>query len=102
MGLNEYGCPAFAAVTGVPEIVGGLLATGTVEPEDTTVIVKAGSDFDLRPSLTEMRMFENVPAAVGVPLSRPVLLLKLAQAGRLLTAKVSVRPSGSLAEGWNE
>jgi hypothetical protein len=47
-------------------------------------------------------MFENVPAAVGVPLSRPVLLLKLAQAGRLLTANVSVRPSGSVAEGWKE
>jgi hypothetical protein len=64
--------------------------------------VKADSDFDFLPSLTEMRMFENVPAAVGVPLRRPVLLLKLAQAGRLLTANVSVRPSGSVAEGWNE
>ena len=66
------------------------------------MIVKAGSDLDLLPSLTEMRMFENVPATVGVPLRRPVLLLKLAQAGRLLTENVSVRPSGSVAEGWNE
>jgi hypothetical protein len=79
-------------------MVGGLLAT---EPAGATVIVKAGSDFALLPSLTEMRMFENVPVAVGVPLSRPVLLLKLAQAGRLLTENVSVRPSGSVAEGWN-
>jgi hypothetical protein len=82
-------------------MVGGLFTIGT-EPAGATVIVKADSDFDLRPSLTEMRMFENVPAAVGVPLSRPVLLLKLAQAGRLLTANVSVRPSGSVAKGWNE
>jgi hypothetical protein len=81
-------------------MVGGLLATGAVEPAGATVIVKADSDLVLRPSLTEMRMFANVPATVGVPLSRPVLVLKLAQAGRLLTANVSVRPSGSVAEGW--
>jgi hypothetical protein len=31
-------------------------------------------------------------AAVGVPESRPVLLLKLAQAGLLATANESVRP----------
>jgi hypothetical protein len=83
----------------VPEIVGGILA---IKPAGATVIVKADSDLDLLPSLTEIRMFENVPVAVGVPLSRPVLLLKLAQAGRLLTENVSVRPSGSVAEGWKE
>jgi hypothetical protein len=66
------------------------------------VIVKVGSDFVLLPSLTEMRMFENVPATVGVPLRRPVLVLKLAQAGRLPMANVSGWPSGSVAEGWKE
>jgi len=83
-------------------MVGGLLTTGTVELAGATVIVKAGSDFVLFPSLTEMRMFENVPATVGVPLRRPVLVLKLAQAGRLPTANVNVWPSGSVAEGWKE
>ena len=83
-------------------MVGGLLTIGAVELAGATVIVKAGSDFDLLPSLTEIRMFENVPATVGVPLRRPVLALKLAQAGRLLTANVSVWPSGSVAEGWKE
>jgi len=83
-------------------MVGGLLTTGTAELAGATVIVKADSDFVRLPSLTEMRMFENVPAMVGVPLRRPVLVLKPAQAGRLLTANVSVWPSGSVAEGWKE
>jgi hypothetical protein len=103
VGLNEYGCPSFAEVTGVPVMVGGRLTTGKAALAGAaTVIVNAGSDFNLLPSLTEMRMLENVPATVGVPLRRPVLVLKLAQDGRLLTENPSVWPSGSDAEGWNE
>jgi hypothetical protein len=54
------------------------------------------------PSLTLIAMFANVPAAVGVPDSRPVLPLNVAQAGRLVMLNVSVVPvSGSLAVGVN-
>ena len=81
-------------------MVGGRLTTGAVESAGATVIVKAGSDFLYQPSMTEIRMFEYVPATVGVPLRRPVTVLKLAQAGLLLTANLSVLPSGSVAEGW--
>ena len=48
-------------------------------------------------------MFENVPmfADVGVPLRRPVEVLKLAHDGRLEIAKRSVSSLfGSLALGW--
>ena len=49
-----------------------------------------------------MTMFEYVPmfAVVGVPLRRPVEVLKLAHDGRLEIAKRSVSPFGSLALGW--
>jgi hypothetical protein len=100
LGRNEYVAPAVTAVAGEPEIVGGVLATAAAVA-DETLIEKAGSaDFDL-PSLTQILMLEYVPAAVGVPLSLPVALSKLAQAGRLLDVKVSVALSGSLAFGTN-
>ena len=54
--------------------------TGT-EVAAFTVIEKAASETELVPSLTEMTMPELVPAAVGVPVSAPVVLLKLAQEG---------------------
>jgi hypothetical protein len=56
------------------------------------------------PSLTLIAMLANVPtfAAAGVPWSRPVVELKVAQAGRLAMLKVSVPPSPSLAVGVNE
>src|SRR5688572_4491270 len=41
-------------------------------------------------------------AAAGVPVSSPVVVLKLAQLGLFVIANVSVPPSGSLAAGVNE
>jgi hypothetical protein len=41
-------------------------------------------------------------AAVGVPESCPVLVLKVAQAGRPTIEKVRVPPAASEALGWNE
>ena len=56
------------------------------------------------PSVTLITMFEYVPtfAAAGVPLNWPVLLLKVAQDGLLLIAKVSVFALGSVVVGAKE
>jgi hypothetical protein len=54
------------------------------------------------PSLTLITMFEKLPVDVGVPVSRPVVALNVAHAGRFVIANVSVLPSGSLAVGVNE
>jgi hypothetical protein len=40
-------------------------------------------------------------AVVGVPVSLPVVLLKLAHTGLFAIVKLSVLPSGSLADGEN-
>jgi len=40
--------------------------------------------------------------AVGVPCSRPVVVLNVAHAGLLVIENVNESPSGSLAVGWNE
>lgn len=55
---------------------------------------KLGSSAEVRPSYTAMTTSGYLPtlAAVGVPERRPVLLLKLAQAGLFATANESVRP----------
>lgn len=50
------------------------------------------------PLLTEITIFEYVPAAVGVPDSVPVAMLKVAQAGMFWTLKESAAPA-SLACG---
>ena len=86
--------------------VGGVqlsVAEPVVDAVDTT-IANAGSEAVELPSLTLMRMFENVPvcALLGVPDNRPVVVLKVAQAGRFAMLKVSVLPSGSRAVGVNE
>jgi len=45
----------------------------------------------------------NVPAAVGVPCKRPVVVLKVAHDGRFVMLKVNVEPlSASVADGVNE
>jgi hypothetical protein len=80
----------------VPEIVGARFATLP------TVMVNAGSEALAEPSLTLIAMLANVPAAVGVPDNRPVVVLNVAQLGRFAIANVSVLPSGSLAVGVNE
>jgi hypothetical protein len=47
-------------------------------------------------------MDENVPVAVGVPESLPVVVLNVAHEGRLRIENVRGLPSGSRAVGWNE
>jgi hypothetical protein len=51
-----------------------------------------------------MTMPDVVPtfALVGVPLSRPVVVLNVAQAGLFRMLNVSVSPSLSVAVGWKE
>ena len=80
-------------VAGEPLIVGARFAA--------TLIEKAGRDVATLPSLTVIAMPGKLAALPtgGVPASRPLLVLKLAQAGRLLMPKVSESPSGSLAVG---
>jgi hypothetical protein len=69
-----------------------------------TVIANADNEADALPSLTLITMPEVVPtfAAVGVPLSCPVALLKLAQEGWLVMEKVRVLPDGSVVVGVKE
>ena len=82
----------------MPEIVGDWFGAAL------TVIVNAGSEALTEPSLTLIAILGNVPtfAAAGVPVSRPVAVLNVAQLGRFAIANVSVPPSGSLAVGVNE
>src|SRR5690606_30352595 len=71
-------------------------------PPPVTVIENAGSETLVSPSLTVMTMLLNVPELVGVPLSRPVDELNVAQDGRFSMENPSVSPSGSDAFGVNE
>jgi hypothetical protein len=75
---------------------------GATDAADTTT-EKAASDIFVVPSLTLMTMFEYVPvcAGVGVPLSSPVAMLKVAQDGLLAIEKLSVLPAAPLATGVN-
>src|SRR5215831_3695872 len=87
--------PTLPLVGGVPEIVGGRFGC-------VTAIENAGSDVLAVPSLTLITMLEKVPAAVGVPLSCPVLVLNVAHDGLPAMLNVSAVPvSGSLAVGVN-
>src|SRR6185369_6572767 len=97
VGVNEYAVPTVTCVAGVPEIVGALFDVAAV-----TVIANEGNcALPPLPSETLMRMLLNLPAAVGVPLSAPLLVLNVAQAGLPAMAKESVSPSASAATGWN-
>src|ERR1044072_5296952 len=94
VGRKLYAAPTVAVVGGEPLMRGALALV---------VIVNAGSEADRRPSVTAMMMFENVPAAVGVPLKRPVAVSNVAQLGRFWIVKPRVVPaSGSDAVGVNE
>lgn len=64
--------------------------------------MNAVSDADAEPSDTLIFTPLVVPVVLGVPLSLPVLVLKLAQDGLFAMANVSVLPSGSFAVGVNE
>ena len=65
---------------------------------DGTVMLKAGRETGVIPSVTEMIIPEVVPtlAGAGVPLSWPVVALKTAHAGLLTTENVRLLP---VAEG---
>jgi hypothetical protein len=65
------------------------------------MIVKAASDAEDGPSVTEIMILGSVPTsvAVGVPVSAPVVVLKLAQEGLFWMLKVRVDPLGPLAVG---
>jgi hypothetical protein len=67
-------------------------------------MVNGGSETLAVPSLTLIVMFTKVPtfATAGVPVSRPVVPLNVAQLGRFAIANVSVPPSGSVAVGVKE
>jgi hypothetical protein len=56
---------------------------GATFERDTARIENAESDFVVYPSLTLMEMFCHSPTELGVPVNRPVVLLKLAQLGLL-------------------
>src|SRR5882672_1675780 len=94
VGVNEYAPPASTDEAGVPEIVGGLFGTSTTRVNGARLAASC-------PSLTEIVMFAYVPALVtaGVPESRPVVALKLAQGGRFAIVYDNALPSGSLADG---
>jgi hypothetical protein len=66
-----------------------------------TAIANAASETVDVPSLTLIVTFEYVPTfeLLGVPDSRPVVVLKLAHDGLLAMLNVSVLPFGSLAVG---
>jgi hypothetical protein len=68
--------PAPTLVGGVPLMVGGRFLV--------TLMENAGSAADMLPSLTRIRISENVPRLLGVPLSSPVDALKVAQLGLFL------------------
>ena len=74
-GWKLYAEPAITLVAGEPEIVGARFGAAL------TVIVKGASESVALPSLTVMTMPLNVPALVGVPLSRPVEVSNAAHAG---------------------
>lgn len=73
-------------------------------PLALTEIENAASEVVTLPSLTRITMFEYVPtcASVGVPLNRPVEVLKDAHAGLFEMLNVSESPFESLAVGVNE
>jgi hypothetical protein len=63
-----------------------------------------GNELLACPSVTAILMSVDEPmsAAEGMPLSRPVQTLKVAQAGRLAIVNMRKLSSASLAEGRNE
>ena len=69
-----------------------------------TVMLNESSLAEAEPSLTVIVMSGYTPASLnpGVPVIVPLLLLKLAQSGRLTMLKLRLSPSGSLAAGVNE
>ena len=73
-------------------------------PEEATLRVKPGRQVEVLLSLTQSSTLAELPtfAAVGVPLSRPVLALSLSQDGACHKRKNSDRLCGFETEGVNE
>ena len=70
---------------------------------ELTVIVNSGRETAAAlPSLTLILMFANVPVALGVPVSLPLVRLNVAHDGLFAIDHESELPSGSLAVGANE
>ena len=77
------------------------LVPDELPPEELTMILKEGNELEFLPSLTLSTMLEYIPVCVllGVPYSRPLALLKVAQVGLFWTEKASIAPLGLLADG---
>jgi hypothetical protein len=73
--------------------------TGARFTVGATTMEKVARETFAVPSDTAIVMAEKVPADVGMPLSRPLVVLKVAQAGLLVMLNVSACPSGSDAVG---
>lgn len=65
-------------------------------------MAKEGNEAELVPSVTVITILEKVPVAVGVPDSRPVVVLNAAHVGRLAIENVNGSLLGSDAVGVNE
>src|SRR5690349_22803519 len=85
-------------------MVGGefTVAGGVCAP--VTSMRNCGRSATALPSLASMVIMPDMPTSAwdGVPVTRPVDLLMLAQAGRLVAVNESASPSGSVDCGWNE
>src|SRR5262245_21109695 len=105
VGRKLYAVRTVAVRAGEPLIVGArFVCVGAgvgVVLAAFTAIVNAGSETVFAPSVVEITMFANVPAAVGVPLSSPVTLLNVAQAGLPAIEKYSGSPFASRVVGTN-
>jgi hypothetical protein len=67
-----------------------------------TLMVNAASETLFLPSVTLILMLVKEPTLLleGVPLRRPVVVLKAAQLGMPVIEKVSTPPLGSVVAGW--
>ena len=94
VGAKLYEASCTTLVAGVPDIIGASLRL-------ITSILKAGSVTLNSPSLTLITIPVVMPTSLlpGMPVSVPVVVLKLAQLGLLLMLNVSGSLSGSLAVG---
>lgn len=86
VGVKLYALPACTEVAGVPLMVGARFVTVVAFVAFVafaTVMVNAAREDFFLPSLALMTMSECWPAVVGVPLSNPVELEKVAHVGLL-------------------
>jgi hypothetical protein len=82
--VKPYVCPTLAVAGGVPLITGARFAAGS------TAMEKAARETFVMPSNAAIVMAEWVPVADGMPLSLPVAVLNVAQAGLFVMLNVSV------------